>query len=141
VEAGDAAWRDTLAAFYAVIERQLAMHDGREVDRAGDGVLAIFDGPTRAIMCARAIQGEVAGLALTLGGGVHTGEVEQDGAAFRGIALHVAARVCATATPGEILVSSTVRDLSAGSSITFADRGSHQLKGVPERRRLYAVVG
>ena len=141
VEAGDAVWRDTLAAFYAVIERELAMHDGNEVDRAGDGVLAIFDGPTRAITCARAIQVEVAKLGLILRGGVHTGEVEQDGAAFRGIALHLAARVCATATPGEILVSSTVRDLTAGSSIEFTDRGSHQLKGVPEERRLFAVVG
>lgn len=140
VEEGDAAWRDTLGAFYAIVERALALYDGAEVDRAGDGVLAVFDGPTRSISCACAIRDGAAGVGLTLRCGVHTGEVEQDGSAIRGIAVHVAARICAAASPGDVLVSSTVRDLTVGSSLSFADRGAHALKGVPESRQLYAVV-
>jgi class 3 adenylate cyclase len=139
-EVGDAAWRELLAAHYERAEREITLHEGREVDRAGDGMLATFEGPTRAIRCAREVQREASRLGLELRAGVHTGEVEVDGGAVRGIAVHTAARVCGAAGAGELLVSSTVRDLTAGAGLTYEDRGVHALKGVPDQRRLFAVV-
>ena len=136
VELGDAAWRELLATHYARIDRELAMYEGREVDRAGDGLVAVFEGPTRAIRCAQAIQ-QTAGIEVRAG--IHTGEVELDGAGIRGIAVHTAARVCGEAAPGEVLVTSTVRDLSAGAGLEVENRGLRELKGVPEARQLFSV--
>jgi pimeloyl-ACP methyl ester carboxylesterase len=140
-ELGDEAWRDLLAAHYARAERELTAYEGREVDRAGDGLLAVFEGPTRAIRCAQSIQHQARALGLELRGGVHIGEVELDGDAVRGIAVHVAARVCASAGPGELVASSTVRDLTAGSGLEYEDRGITELKGVPEPKQLFSVRG
>ena len=140
VELGDTAWGELLSAHYDRVARELDAYDGREVDRAGDGVLAVFEGPTRAIRCAQSIRREAQALGLELRGGVHTGEVEIDGDAVRGIAVHTAARVCAAAAAGELLVSSTVRDLTAGAALVLEDRGLHELKGVPEPRQLFAVM-
>jgi pimeloyl-ACP methyl ester carboxylesterase len=140
VELGDAGWRQLLADFYERADRELLAHDGREVDRAGDGLVAVFEGPTRAIRCAQTIQDEARRLSLELRCGVHTGEVELDGVGIRGIAVHTCARVCAAARAGELLVTSTVRDLTAGAQLGFDDRGLHELKGVPDARRLFAVV-
>jgi class 3 adenylate cyclase len=138
---GDAAWRDVLERYYTVSRRALTVFGGTEVDTAGDGLLASFDGPARAIRCARSIQRETTPLGLTLRAGVHTGEVERVDRAIRGIAVHTAARIASLAVPGEVLVSSTVKDLVAGSGLSFADRGLHTLKGVPEPRHLLAVSG
>jgi class 3 adenylate cyclase len=113
---------------------------GREVSTAGDGFLATFDGPARAIRCAGAIAEAVAPLGLEVRAGLHTGEIELMGDDVAGLAVHIAARVAASAGPGEILASSTVKDLVAGSGIRFADRGAHTLKGVPNEWRLFAVV-
>lgn len=140
VELGDAAWRALLAAYYTRAERAIAAHGGREVDRAGDGLLAVFDGPTRAVRAAQSVAEGARSLGLEARAGVHTGEVEVDGDGIRGIAVHVAARVCGSAGAGELYVSSTVRDLSAGAGIGYEDRGLHELKGVPEPRQLFAVV-
>ena len=112
---------------------------GRELDTAGDGFLASFDGPARAIRCAEAIRAAVGALGLEIRAGVHTGECEVAGGKLRGIAVHIGARVAGQAEAGEILASSTVRDLVAGSGITFRDRGTATLKGVPGEWRLYAV--
>jgi len=137
---GDAAWRDLLERHYRLATRALDAHAGIEVDRAGDGLLAIFDGPTRAIRCALAIERESRALGLKLRSGLHTGEVARTDGAIRGIAVHIAARIAALAEPAEVLVSSTVRDLVAGSGLTFEDRGEHTLKGVPEARRLFRLA-
>jgi len=139
-ELGDAAWRELLVAHYARAEREITAYDGREVDRAGDGLMAVFEGPTRAIRCGQSIQHEAGGLGLELRGGAHTGEVELDGDAIRGIAVHTAARICAGAGAGELLVSSTVRDLTAGAKLEYEDRGLHELKGIPEPRQLFAAI-
>jgi pimeloyl-ACP methyl ester carboxylesterase len=141
VALGDSAWRQLLAALYERTDREILAHEGREVDRAGDGLVAVFEGPTRAIRCAQAIQREAQSLGLELRGGVHTGEVELDGTGIRGIAVHTCARVCAAAGAGDLLVTSTVRDLTAGAQLAFDDRGLHELKGVPDSRQLFAVVG
>jgi class 3 adenylate cyclase len=138
---GDARWSEVLSRLYALAERELASYGGKEVDRAGDGLLAVFDGPTRAIRCARALQRGARELGLELRAGVHTGEVERFGDGVRGIAVHVTARVAALAGPSEVLVSSTVRDLVAGAGLAFDDRGLHELKGVDEPRQLFAVAG
>jgi class 3 adenylate cyclase len=138
-ELGDAAWNDLLSHFYASVERELARHVGKEIDRAGDGCLAIFDGPTRAVHCATAIQDAGRELGLQVRAGVHTGEVERADGAVRGIAVHVAARVAAVAEGDQVLVSSTVCDLVAGSGLKFVDAGTHQLKGVPEARHLFRL--
>jgi len=140
VRDGDAAWRDLLQRYYPAVRREITTFSGNEVDTAGDGLLATFDGPARAIRCARAIQRVGAGLGVEMRAGVHTGEVERDGRAIRGIAVHTAARIASLAEPGDVLVSSTVGDLVAGAGLEFADRGTHELKGVPERRRLLAVT-
>ena len=137
---GDARWRDLLEQHYAVVSRRLAMHGGTEVDRAGDGFLANFDAPARAIRFARDIDREDQALGLRARAAVHTGEVEASNRALRGIAVHIASRLTGLAAPGEVLVSSTVRDLVAGSGFAFTDRGTHALKGVPEPRQVFALA-
>jgi pimeloyl-ACP methyl ester carboxylesterase len=138
---GDRRWRDVLDSHNAIVRAELARYRGREVDTAGDGFLAVFDGPARAIRAARAIVEAVQRVGVRVRAGVHTGEIEQlsDGG-IRGIAVHIGARVAAAADADEVLVSSSVRDLVAGSGFTFEDRGMHVLKGVAEERRLYAVA-
>jgi class 3 adenylate cyclase len=138
---GDRRWRDLLEAHHAAVRAELTRFRGREVDTAGDGFLAVFDGPARAIRAALAIVAAVQRVGLHVRAGVHTGEIEQlPGGNIRGIAVHVGARVGAAAGPDEVLVSSSVRDLVAGSGFSFVDRGMHALKGVEEERRLYAVA-
>jgi class 3 adenylate cyclase/pimeloyl-ACP methyl ester carboxylesterase len=139
-ELGDSAWRDLLARQHEIIRREITRYRGREVDTAGDGLFATFDGPARAIRCADAIRGGLRDLQLDVRVGVHTGECELIGDKPAGIAVHTGARIAAAANGGEILVSSTVKDLVAGSGISFDDRGTHELKGVPDERRLYAVT-
>ena len=137
---GDEAWRDVLERYYVQARRVLTIFGGVEVDTAGDGLLATFDGPARAIRCVRAIQREAAPFGLRLHAGVHTGEVERIGRTnVRGVAVHTAARIAALASSSEVLVSATVKDLVAGSGLTFQDRGVHTLKGLPEPRQVFAV--
>ena len=137
---GDQGWRALLERHHALVRRELARHRGREVDTAGDGFFAAFDGPARAIRCASSIRDAVAGLDLQVRIGLHAGECERAGAALRGVAVHVGARIQSLAASGEILASSTVRDLVAGSGIGFEDAGVHHLKGVPEPWQVYRVV-
>jgi pimeloyl-ACP methyl ester carboxylesterase/plasmid stabilization system protein ParE len=136
---GDAAWRDLLSRYYVDARRELALYGGVEVDTAGDGLLAHFDGPGRALKCARAIERAARDLGLEARAGVHTGEVERDATAVRGIAVHTAARIAAMAGANEVLVSSTVRDLVAGSGLAFVDRGMHELKGIQGPRQVLAL--
>lgn len=136
---GDHRWRELLEQHDRVVRGQLERFRGREVDSAGDGFLATFDGPARAIRCAIACRDELARLDLQLRAGIHTGECELVGDKVRGIAVHIGARVASLAAPGEILVSSIVKDLVAGSGLQFVDRGVHRLRGVPEEWRLFAV--
>lgn len=136
---GDAAWRELLARHDALSRAQVESHGGRVVKSLGDGMLATFDGPARAARCAGAISAEVAGLGIAVRAGVHTGEVESIGQDVGGMAVHLGARVSAKAGPGEVLVSSTVRDLVVGSDLCFSDAGEHELKGVPGRWRLYRL--
>ena len=136
---GDRAWRDLLARHHAAIRRELDRWRGREVDTAGDGFLATFDGPARAIRCAVAAVTSVHGLGMEIRAGVHTGEVEVANGELRGIAVHIGSRVSGLAGAGEVLVSRTVADLVAGSGIVLADRGEHELKGVPGNWQVYAV--
>ncbi|HYZ19312.1 MAG TPA: adenylate/guanylate cyclase domain-containing protein [Gaiellaceae bacterium] len=136
---GDRRWRGLLERHHAVVRQQLERFRGHEVDTAGDGFLATFDGPARAIRCAVAIQSGVRGLGLQTRAGVHTGECELFADKVAGLAVHTGARVASQAAPGELLVSSTVKDLVAGSGITFEDRGERELKGVGTWR-LYSVV-
>ncbi len=138
-EMGDSAWRELLDRHHATVRACLKRYRGSEIDTAGDGFLATFDGAARAVECAAAIGRELAPLGLEIRAGCHTGEVELMGADVGGIAVHIGARVAALAEPGEILVSSIVRDLVVGSGLAFADRGEHELKGVPGVWRLYAV--
>jgi len=138
-ELGDRRWRETLDGYYALARRELDRFRGREVKTTGDGFLATFDGPARGIRCACAISGEAGRLGLPIRAGLHTGECEIMGEDVGGIAVHIGARVAAQAGPGEVLVSSTVKDLVAGSGLRFEDRGSRALKGVPEEWRLFAV--
>ena len=139
VAAGDRAWRELLDAHHALVRAELAFHGGEEVKTLGDGFLASFDGPARAIRCAGAAIDAVGELGLEIRAGVHTGECEVAGDKLAGIAVHIGARVAGRAGPREVLVSSTVRDLVAGSGLEFDDRGSAELKGVPGEWRLYAV--
>jgi len=136
----DRPWSELLVDYHALVRRQLDGFRGREVDTAGDGFMATFDGPARAIRCARAIVEGVRALGIEVRAGVHTWECQIVGDRLVGIAVHIAARVCGLAEPGEVLTSGTVRDLVAGSGIRFEDRGQHELKGVPEAWRLYRVV-
>ena len=138
-EVGDARWRDLLQEHNSVIRRQLARFRGNEVDTAGDGFFASFDGPARAIRCAQAIQEAVRPLGLELRAGLHTGECELVDGKVGGIAVHIGARVAGAAQPNEVLVSSTVKDLVAGSGLEFDERGTAALKGVPGDWRLYAL--
>jgi pimeloyl-ACP methyl ester carboxylesterase len=137
---GDRRWRDLLASHHAVIREQLARFRGREIDTAGDGFLAAFDGPARGVRCAGAIVREMRRLGLDIRAGLHTGECEILGDKLSGIAVHTGARVASLAGAGEVLVSSTVKDLVAGSGITFDDRGARVLKGIPGEWHLYAVA-
>ena len=137
---GDGRWRDLLDAYYGLVRRELARFRGREIDTAGDGLFATFDGPARAIRCGCAIREAVRELGITVRIGLHTGECEVMGPKVGGIAVHIGARVAAAAEPNEVLVSSTVRDLVAGSGLRFEERGVHVLKGVPGEWRLFAVV-
>jgi class 3 adenylate cyclase/dienelactone hydrolase len=139
-ELGDRRWRDLLDRHNDVVRRDLERFRGREVDTAGDGFFATFDGPARAIRCARSIVADVRTVGVEVRAGLHTGECELAGEHVRGIAVHTGARVASLAGPGEVLVSSTVRDLVAGSGIEFAERGVHSLKGIPGEWRLYAVA-
>ena len=137
---GDRQWRDVLDRYYAIARRQLARFRGREIDTAGDGLFATFDGPARAIRCARTIADEVSVLEIAVRAGIHSGECEVIGDKVGGIAVHTGARIAGQAGPSEVLVSSTVRDLVAGSGIRFEDRGRHPLKGVPGEWSLFAVA-
>jgi class 3 adenylate cyclase len=138
-ELGDRRWRDLLDAHDRAVRRQLERFRGKEVSTAGDGFLATFDGPGRAIGCACAIRDAVRALGLAVRVGLHTGEIELREDDVAGLAVHIAARVCVVAGAGEVLVSSTIKDLVAGSGIEFDDRGEHQLKGVPGTWKLYAA--
>jgi pimeloyl-ACP methyl ester carboxylesterase len=140
-ELGDRAWRELLGSFYDAVRRELHSCRGREIDTAGDGFFASFDGPGRAIRCALAIREAVRPLGLELRTGVHTGECEVIGDKLGGIAVHIGARVAGEAEPGEVVVSSTVKDLVAGSGIEFEDRGVRRLKGVPGDWHVFAVRG
>jgi class 3 adenylate cyclase len=136
---GDRAWRELLEEHHALVRRQLARFRGVEVDTAGDGFFASFDGPARAIRCACAIVESMPELGLDVRAGLHTGECELANGKVAGIAVHIGARVASLAHSREVLVSSTVKDLVAGSEIAFEERGSHELKGIPGEWRLYAV--
>jgi class 3 adenylate cyclase len=136
---GDRAWRTLLEDHDAMVRRQLDRFAGREIDTTGDGFLASFHGPAQAIRCALSIRNGAGQLGIAVRAGVHTGEVELRGEDIGGIAVHIGARVSALAGDGEVLVSSTVKDLVVGSGIEFDERGSHELKGVPGEWRLYAV--
>jgi pimeloyl-ACP methyl ester carboxylesterase len=138
-ELGDRRWRDLVQRHHELVRRDLQRFRGREVDTAGDGFFATFDGPARAIRSGKAIVESVRTLGLEIRAGLHTGEVELAGDSVRGIAVHTGARVASYAGAGEVLVSQTVKDLVAGSGIEFDDRGAHELKGVPGEWRLYAV--
>ncbi|AEV72387.1 family 3 adenylate cyclase [Mycolicibacterium rhodesiae NBB3] len=139
-EMGDRDWHALLDAHDAVLRSQLARFRGREVNTSGDGFLATFDGPQRAIRCAMAIRDAVQALGIQIRAGLHTGEVELRGDDIGGIAVHIGARVSASAGANDVLVSSTLRDLVIGSGLEFDDRGTHQLKGVPGEWRLFAVA-
>jgi class 3 adenylate cyclase/esterase/lipase len=138
-EMGDLRWRELLNQYYAAVRKELTVFHGREVNTAGDGLLATFDGPNRAIRCACSVRERLRPLGLEIRTGLHTGECELIGDDIGGIAVHIAARVAAKAEPDEVLVSSTVRDLVAGSGLRFADRGMHGLKGVPDEWHLFLV--
>jgi class 3 adenylate cyclase/pimeloyl-ACP methyl ester carboxylesterase len=137
---GDRDWRALLDAHDAVVRSQLSRFRGREVNTSGDGFLAMFDGPQRAIRCAMAIRDAVQALGIELRAGLHTGEVEVRGDDIGGIGVHIGARVSALAGPNDVLVSSTLRDLVIGSGLEFEARGTHQLKGVPGEWHLFAVA-
>ena len=138
---GDRRWRDLLQRHDDSVRRELAVHRGREVKTMGDGFLATFDGPARAIRCAAAIRGAVEASGVEIRSGIHTGEVETIGEDVGGMAVNIGARIGALAEPNEVLVSSTVRELVVGSGIEFSDRGAHRLKGAPDEWRLFAAVG
>jgi pimeloyl-ACP methyl ester carboxylesterase len=138
-ELGDRRWRDLLESYHLAVRRELRRFRGREVDTAGDGFFASFDGPARAIRCAHAIAAAARGLGVEIRAGVHTGECELLGDKISGIAVHLGARVASAAGAGEVLVSQTVRDLVAGSGIVFEDRGVRALKGIPDQWRLFTV--
>jgi class 3 adenylate cyclase len=143
-EMGDRDWHallDAHDAHDAVVRVQLNRFRGREVNTSGDGFFAMFDGPQRAIRCAMAIRDAVPALGIQVRGGLHTGECEVRGDDIGGIAVHIGARVSASAGPNDVLVSSTLRDLVIGSGLEFDHRGAHELKGVPGEWRLFAVAG
>ena len=137
---GDAAWKELLERHDQMVRQMLGRYRGQEVNTTGDGFLATFDGPARGVRCAQAIAEAVPPLGLEIRAGVHTGEIELVGDGVQGIAVHIGARVGALAGPSEVLVSHTVKDLVAGSGLTFEDAGEHELKGVLDRWHLYRVV-
>ncbi len=137
---GDAAWRDLLERHHRTVRAMIGRYRGREINTAGDGFLATFDGPARGVRCAQAIAEAVHPLGLEVRAGLHTGEIDVTGDDVQGIAVHIGARVGALAGPSEVLVSQTVKDLVAGSGLSFEDAGEHELKGVPDTWRLYRVV-
>jgi class 3 adenylate cyclase len=139
-ELGDHEWRELLERHHRLLRASLDRFGGREIHTAGDGFLATFDSPRRAIECARAAAESLRTLDLAIRAGVHTGEIELSGGDVQGIAVHIGARIAALAGAGEVLVSSTVKDLIAGSGIQFVDRGSHELRGVPGEWRVFAVA-
>jgi class 3 adenylate cyclase len=138
-ELGDRRWRDILDAHDRIAERQLARYRGTLVKATGDGLVATFDGPARAIRCALALRDGLRGIGVEIRSGLHCGEIERRGPDVGGLAVHIAARVQAVARPSEVLVTRTVKDLVAGAQIAFVDRGPHGLKGVPEQWQLFAV--
>src|SRR5262249_24365693 len=138
-ELGDRKWHDLLDRHHTAVREQLERFRGNEVDTAGDGFLATFDGPARAIRCALAIRDAVRSLGIEIRSGLHTGECELVDTKVAGLAVHIGARILASARAGEVLVSSTVKDLVMGSGLSFQDRGVHPLKGVPGEWRLFGV--
>jgi class 3 adenylate cyclase len=138
---GDRAWRDLLRDHHAVVRRELGRFRGEELDTAGDGFFATFDGPARGIACARAIVGAVAELDLSIRAGLHTGECELQDGKVAGLAVSIGARVAAAAAPGQVLVTGTVKDLVAGSGFEFQPHGEHEFKGVPGSWALYEIAG
>jgi pimeloyl-ACP methyl ester carboxylesterase/class 3 adenylate cyclase len=138
---GDAGWVDLLKKHHVATRNELERFSGHEIDTAGDGFLATFEGPARAVRCAKAIIDSVRDLGIEVRAGVHTGECERVGSDIGGIAVHIGARVAALARASEVLVTRTVKDLVSGSGLTFEDAGEHELKGVPDRWHLYRVVG
>jgi class 3 adenylate cyclase len=138
-ELGDRQWRDLLERHHSLVRGELNRFRGQEIDTAGDGFFATFDGPARGIRCACAIRDAVSSLGITIRAGLHTGECEVMGDKVSGIAVHIGARVMKNSDSGEVLVSSTVKDLVAGSGLRFQDRGVHELKGIPGEWRLFLV--
>jgi class 3 adenylate cyclase len=136
---GDRRWRDVLDRHDELVRQELSAHGGREIKTTGDGFLALFDAPARAIRCAAAVRDRLREVGVEVRIGLHSGEVELRGSDVGGIAVNIGARVAALGSGGDVLVSSTVRDLVAGSGIGFSDRGEHALKGVRDRWRLFAV--
>jgi pimeloyl-ACP methyl ester carboxylesterase len=139
LDLGDRAWRELLERHHSIVRRELTRFRGREIDTVGDGFFAAFDGPARAIRCACAVVERVRELGIGVRAGLHTGECEMADGKIAGIAVHTGARVAARADEGEVVVSSTVKDLVAGSGIEFGDRGLHELKGIPGKWRLFSV--
>ena len=135
----DHSWRELLEAHDTTVRREIARFRGREVKTLGDGFLAVFDGPARAIRCARAITEAMEPLGIEVRAGLHTGEVEQSESDIQGIAVHLAARIMDEAAAGEVVVSRTVKDLVAGSDIEFDDTGEHSLKGIEQKWQLFRV--
>jgi class 3 adenylate cyclase len=140
VEVGDRKWKDLITQHHSLVRDQLARHRSREIDNAGDGFLAAFDGPARAVRCGRAIVDSVRKLGIHVRAGVHTGECEVIGEKLGGIAVHIGARIGALAAPDEVLVSRTVSDLVAGSGLRFEERGTHSLKGLPGSWQLLSAA-
>jgi len=140
-EVGDRVWRDLVRRHHSIVRTMLARYRGKEIDTAGDGFFATFDGPARAVHCAVAVVEAVRPLGLEIRAGLHTGEVETVGGKVTGMAVNIGARITGLAGPSEVLTSSTVKDLVAGSDLAFEEAGEHELKGVPDRWRLYRVAG
>jgi class 3 adenylate cyclase len=140
VELGDERWRELLDTHEALAEREVGKFGGVVADFAGDGLLASFDGPARAVRCAFALRQQLRNLGLEMRAGLHTGEVERRGDRVAGTGVHIASRIVSLARPGEVLVSRTVRDLVAGSGLHFIDRGSHALKGIPDEWQVLAAT-
>jgi len=136
---GDARWRKLLDGHDNLAHQEVANHGGLLVKSTGDGIMARFDGPSRAVACAHSLRRRASGLGLSIRSGAHTGEIELRGDDIGGIAVHIASRVAGLAAPGEVLVSRTVKDLSVGSAVTFHDRGTHHLKGVPDDWQIFAT--
>ncbi|MDX2437216.1 MAG: adenylate/guanylate cyclase domain-containing protein, partial [Acidobacteriota bacterium] len=134
---GDGAWRELIERHHALVRRELTHFGGREIDTAGDGFFASFEGPARGVRCAMAIRDALRPLGIEIRAGLHTGECERSGKKLAGIAVHIGARIAGLAEAGEVLVSRTVKDLVAGSGLAFVDHGVHQLKGVSDSWQLY----